>query len=95
MLPSSIAYKIRILANRLRCSRCNSDSSSALFVVGDDIKHSIHIGNIEEYRAVFKPISRKLIINKLFRLLPCSSLVRVCTVCGKSRKSRIPDGFLD
>jgi len=88
-----IAHKIRLLANRVRCSRCYSDSSMAVFVIGENVRFKIPIDLKEDYKPIFKK-SGSMTINKFYELTSTESLSRVCTRCGKLRKTGIPNGFL-
>ena len=88
-----ISHKIRFIANRVRCSECYADSSEAIFIIGENLKFKIPIGFNENYFPIFKK-SRKMIIHKFYELVPTESLTRVCTRCGKSRKTGISNGFL-
>jgi ribosomal protein S27AE len=87
-----LSHKIRFLANRVRCSRCNADSSSAVFVIGENIKFKIPIEIKDDYSPIFKK-SGRMTINKYYQLISIEGLSRICTRCGKSRKTSIPNGF--
>ena len=86
-----VSHKIRLLANRVRCSICNSDSSTAVFVISENLKFKTSI----EIKGDHRPIFRKsgMTIDKFYELVSADGLSRVCTRCGKSRKTGIANGF--
>jgi ribosomal protein S27AE len=84
-----ISNKIRLLANRVRCSRCYADSSMAVFLIRENIKFKIPINIKEDYKPIFSK-SRKMTIRKFYDLESADGLTRICTRCGKSRKTGIP-----
>ena len=91
-----ISHRIRLMANRVRCSRCYKDSSEAVFVVGENVRSKMPIEVKEDYFPIFR--GRRggrgsMVINKFYSLASTDSLTRVCTRCGKSRKTGIPNGF--
>jgi hypothetical protein len=89
-----ISHKIRLLANRLRCSECNSDSSKAVFIIGENLKFKLPVKSDTNYTVVYRGNHfRKMVLNKFYILLSTESLVRVCTHCGNSRKTGISNGF--
>jgi hypothetical protein len=87
-----LSHKIRLLANRVRCSRCHADSSMAVFVIRENVKFKIPIDIKDDYRPIFSK-SGRMTINKFYELISAEGLTRVCTRCGKSRKTGIPNGF--
>jgi len=93
-----LSHRIRLLSNRVRCSKCHADSSEAVFVVGETIKFTIPIEQMarmkEDYSANFKNRMGKMSINKFYEIVSVNSLTRVCTRCGQSRKTVIPRGLL-
>lgn len=89
-----LSHRIRLLSNRIRCSKCHADSSEAVFVVGETIKFTIPIGMKEDYSANFKNRMGKMSINKFYEIVSANSLTRVCTRCGQSRKTVIPHGLI-
>ncbi len=94
---NEIATKIKLLANRVRCSNCNANSSEALFIIDDGVSlHSLirvppcHSRNPPMFR------SRKhLKINRVQQVKNIDVLVRICLRCGTSRRigmiSNIPN----
>jgi hypothetical protein len=89
-----LSHRIRLLSNRVRCSKCHADSSEAVFVVGETIKFKIPIEIKEDYRANFKNRHGKMSIDKFYEIVSANSLTRVCTRCGQSRKTVIPYGLV-
>ena len=102
-----ISHRIRLMANRVRCSECNADSSEAFFVIGESVKFKIPIGMLidgrslprhiskEDYFPIFREQNKhgKMAINKLYSLVSAESLTRICVRCGKSRRTGIPNSF--
>ena len=86
-----ISHKIRLIANRVRCSRCHADSSTAVFVINENLKFKTSIDIREDYKPVFRKSG--MTINKFYELISTEGLSRICTRCGKSRKTGIPNGF--
>ena len=89
-----LSHRIRLLSNRVRCSKCHADSSEAVFVVGETIKFKIPTDIKEDYSPNFKNRLGKMSINKFYEIVSVNSLTRVCTRCGQSRKTVIPHGLL-
>jgi hypothetical protein len=91
-----IIRKIRILDNRIRCAKCNSDSSHAVFVVSDNIKFVTSLTSKERIPIIIKDgtTRRKMTLNKSQDLVSVECLIRICSCCGTSRKTSIPHGFL-
>lgn len=89
-----ISHKIRLLANRVRCSRCHADSSVAVFVINENTRFKIPLYIKDDYLPIFKRGKYgKMIINKFYEMISTEALTRICTRCGKSRKTGIPNGF--
>jgi hypothetical protein len=89
-INNSLSKRIRLMANRVRCSKCNADSSKAVFVVGELIRIKFPIDIKEDYSVNFRNKFGKMNINKFCELISVSGLTRVCTICGRSRKTIIP-----
>lgn len=90
-----VANKIRLLANRIRCSRCHADSSVAVFVIGENVRWKIPIIR-HSYRPAFRGrsgISGRMVLQKIYQLISAEGLTRVCTRCGKSRNTGISNDF--
>lgn len=87
-----LSHKIRLLANRVRCSNCHADSSMAVFVIRENLKFKIPIDIKDDYKPIFRK-SGKMTINKFYELISSEGLTRICTRCGKSRKTGIQNGF--
>lgn len=95
-MNNSLTSKIKILSNRLRCSKCHSDSSDAVFIVNDSIKFRIPISVKTKFPKLnnnyhLTRIGNKMSINKFYDIFYSHSLTRICTKCGNSRKSVIPN----
>lgn len=89
-----LSHRIRLLSNRVRCSKCHADSSEAVFIVGETIKFKIPIEIKEDYSINFQNRFGKMSIDKFYEITSANSLTRVCTRCGKFRKTVIPQSLL-
>ena len=87
---SDIAPKIQFLANRIRCSNCNADSTEAIFVVDDEIRFRSSIIRPSFRQPAFIR-GKHLRINRTQRLENTEVLVRLCLRCGAARKTGIPN----
>jgi len=90
---SEISTKIQLLANRVRCSHCNADSSEALFILDDGLRFRNSF-EIPPHRSSNPPIFRnkkRMRLNRVQRIENTEILVRICLRCGTSRKTGIPN----
>lgn len=86
---NDLATIIKLTANRVRCSNCNSVSSKALFYSKPEIKFK---------SSFFRPsgppmVKRKevLIRNSMKITDTQTSLTRLCMICGETREMKIPN----
>jgi hypothetical protein len=86
-----LSNRIRFISNRIRCSNCYRDSSEMIFIIGEGIRFKIPIDIKEDYSVNFNNKNRKMRINKFYELESVNVLTMICTRCGKSRKTTIPD----
>jgi hypothetical protein len=89
---SEFASKIQILANRIRCSLCNADSSECLFVVSDEIRFRYSFPKAKLSEPVFiNKNTQTLRINKTQRVDTNQALTRICLRCRTARKTTVPN----
>jgi hypothetical protein len=90
---SEISTKIQLLANRVRCSHCNADSSEALFILDDAVRFRRSI-SVPPHNSRNPPVFRTrkhLKVNRVLQTENAEVLVRICLRCGTSRTTSIPN----
>jgi hypothetical protein len=90
VINNLLSKRIRLISNRVRCSKCYADSSKAVFVIGELSRFKLPIDIKEDYSVNFRNKFGNMTINKFYELIAISGLTRVCIICGKSRKTIIP-----
>ena len=89
---SQITPKIQILANRLRCAICNADSNDAVFIIDEELRFRSTVFRTRLLAPVFlRGNPMKMRINRSQSLDSGKNLMRICLVCGHSRKTSIPN----
>jgi hypothetical protein len=91
-LKGKYTPRIQLLANRVRCSLCNTDSSECVFLISDELqcRYSFRRAKLQE-PFFFKGNPERLRINKVQRLESKKMLTRICLRCGTIRKASIPN----
>lgn len=84
MSQSNLSTVIKLCANRVRCSNCNSVSSKALFL-------SKPVARVRSsfFRSGGPSMIRKkhvLVLNGMKTLDTQMSLIRLCMICGETRE---------
>ncbi len=89
---SEYSSKIQLLANRIRCSICNADSSECIFIISNDIRfrYSFTKATLPE-PAYIRGNPPKMRINKTQTIGTNEFLTRLCLRCGTARKTSIPN----
>ena len=86
--------KIQLLANRVRCSVCNADSSECVFAVSGEIRFRKSYTRATLNEPVYEVKNNKtgsvsLRINKTQNIDMNQVLTKICLKCGNVRKTSI------
>ena len=90
MIKNSIISKIKLQAHRLRCSQCFAIDTDFLFVVERGMKYRVSFERPKINKPVFThPQEKTLRMNKTQSLEETEVLVRICLLCGDTRKTSL------
>ena len=82
--------RLQLIANRVRCAKCNADADDCIFIVTDEVRFRSSVLRPKDREAAFKRGGR-LRLNKTQGLEPSNVLNRICLQCGSIRKTTIPN----
>jgi hypothetical protein len=89
---SNIAPKIQLIANRVRCHNCHADGSEAVFLMSDEvIFRSSALRPSTSCPVFIRGNPKKMRINRCQMIVTRNVLLRVCLVCGSTRRTGIPE----
>jgi len=89
MIQSDISRRIKLCANRIRCSDCNAASTDALFISKKEVVFRSSVFRTPGFPMI--KVKDRLRLNSMKTIDTGMVLTRLCMRCGSTREVRIPN----